>query len=106
MVALPRLRRSWEYLLSFGAHPGETETQRGRRRIIVGAYWIGTTTAIASVLIDFGAGSFLVGILDLVTVVLGYASLIALRLRPRRFALIVHASLRRLWVPHIAPGVG
>lgn len=105
MVASPRVRRLWDYLLSFGAYPGEAATQRGRRRLIVGAYWIGTTAAIVSVLIDFGAGSFWVGVLDAVTVVVGYASLIALRLRPRRFALIIHVSLGTFYSAQLVTSV-
>jgi guanylate cyclase len=93
MPTFPRVRRWWESLLSFGAYAGETDIQRGARRIFVGYQFFG-----ALVLVWFGALTLAQG--DSVTGVLllslAFASVVALgvlRSRPEWFVGIVYIFL-------------
>jgi hypothetical protein len=55
-VTLSRLRRLTEWLLSFGAYPGESDTRRGKRRILVGAIWLASLATVPWALVDMEAG--------------------------------------------------
>ena len=56
MIPTPRWRRLLEPLLSLGAYPGEPETKRGGRRVLLAAVYIATMLSIPPVLADLGAG--------------------------------------------------
>ncbi len=86
---MTRLRRLADQLLSFGAYPGESDTQRGKRRIMVAAIWLASLLTIPTTLTDLGAERFWVGALNLVTLAIGLGALVVMRLRPHRFAPIV-----------------
>ena len=45
-TTVPRLLRFFDRLLSIGAYPEESETQRARRRIMLAALWIATLLTI------------------------------------------------------------
>lgn len=83
MDVLPRVRRFWNYLLSFGSFPGETYTQRGNRRIIVGVLVIGIPARLMAVVDSLESARPAVAMLELSSVAISLGALIALRLRPR-----------------------
>jgi adenylate cyclase len=97
MVGRPRLRRLREYLLSFGAYPGEADTQRGKRRIVVGAAWVATLLTILTFLSDFNAGQFWVAVLNAVAAGVALVGLVVIRLRPHRFGLIFNLMLMTIF---------
>ena len=93
MATFRRVRRWWESLLTSGAYLGETDMQRGRRRIFVGYLFFG-----ALVRVFFGGATLAEG--DLVTGVLllsfALASVVALgvlRSRPGWFVRMVSVFL-------------
>ena len=56
MVALPRLRRLSESLLSLGEYPGETDIRRGKRRIVIGYVVFGSLTRFIGSAVEFSDG--------------------------------------------------
>ena len=90
-VAFSRLRRVLEYLLSFGAYPGEPGTQRGKRRIMVGAIWLASLGTLPYIFADLEAGQTWVAAGSTLAFATGLVGLVAMRLRPDRFPLIVNA---------------
>lgn len=105
MVALPRLKRLWNRLLSFGEYPGETDIQRGKRRIVVGYVVIGVPPRFFFSATEFGEGLTAVGVVDLVAAVVPILALGALRLRPSWFVPIVHVLLFFLLMENLAATV-
>ncbi len=95
MRTAPRLKRFWEYLLSFGAYPEESVEQRGKRRILIGAFWIANTLSIPELVTQLG--TFWIAVLTGATIVSGYAAIFAIRRWPRRFALIFQLELASLF---------
>lgn len=89
MAATPSWRRLLEPLLSIGAYPGEPETKRGGRRVLLAVIYIATVLSIPAALVDLGAGYTWVAIASLVSVAATPFLLIAIRLRPRRFATLI-----------------
>ena len=70
------------YLLGFGSYEGETQIDRGRRRIVVGALWISLPFIVASSLFDVADEVPLVAILVGIQAVLHLGGLILVRQRP------------------------
>ena len=56
MVALPRLRRLSESLLSLGEYPGETDIRRGKRRIVIGYVVFGSLARFIGSAVEFSDG--------------------------------------------------
>ncbi len=102
MARLPRLRRSWDAVLSIGAYPGETDIQRGKRRIVVGFFVIGALTRLFFSALEFGEGLAGVGVVDLTAALIAVVSLGLLRLRPDWFLWIVNAALLFILVEVLA----
>jgi adenylate cyclase len=90
-VAPSRLKRPVEFLLSFGAYQGESGTQRGKRRIMVGAIWLASLGTLPYILVDLEAGQTWVAAGSILAFASGLVGLVAMRLWPDRFALIVNA---------------
>ena len=105
MVALPRLRRWWDSLLSIGAYPSETDIQRGKRRIVVGYFFFGALTRLVVAAIEFGDGLPGVGLVDLSAALVSVFSLGLLRLKPHWFDWIVNAALFFILVEVLAATV-
>jgi len=102
MARLPRLRRSWDAVLSIGAYPGETDIQRGKRRIVVGFFVISALTRLFFSALEFGEGLAGVGVVDLTAALIAVVSLGLLRLRPDWFLWIVNAALLFILVEVLA----
>ena len=92
-MAVSWVRRLAEWLLSFGAYPGESNTQRGKRRIMVGAIWLASLATVPWAIVDVDAGQTWVAVGSTLAAMAGFVGLVALRLRPDRFALIVNSTL-------------
>ncbi|MGI9611227.1 MAG: adenylate/guanylate cyclase domain-containing protein, partial [Acidimicrobiia bacterium] len=93
IVDQPNLPGWVEYLLSFGAYPGESDVQRGRRRIIVGYAWVASLITLGPVAVDLAAGFTWVALLSALIVVVTIPSLFLIRARPHMFASIVNVVL-------------
>lgn len=87
------LQRSVDYFLSFGAFPGESSTQRGRRRIVVGYAWIGSVMTIGPIVMDLVAGMPLVAFFNSLIVVVAIPGLFLIRAKPHLFSAITNVVL-------------
>jgi len=83
--ALAWSRRRLDPLLSIGERPGESETERGSRRVIIAAVAIATLLTIPTALADLSAGYTGVAAVNLGLVVAAPVMLLAVRRRPRLF---------------------
>ena len=82
MFAMPRLRRSWESLLSIGAHPGETDIRRGERRIVVGYVVFGSLARFIGSARGFGEVLPEETVVDISAALISIAALGLLHYRP------------------------
>lgn len=87
------LRRLAENLLAIGAYPGEPETQRARRRIMVAAMSLASLLTIPTVLADFDAGYVWVGLGNTGVIAVTVVALVALHRRPGWFPVIINVFL-------------
>ena len=88
-----RLRRSVEYFLSFGAFPGESIAQRGRRRIVVGYAWIGSAITLGPIAQDLFAGMPLVAFFNSLIIVAAIPGLFLMKAKPHLFGAITNVLL-------------
>ncbi len=102
------LRDVWERLLSIGAYPGETDIQRGKRRIIVGYFIFGPLVRLVFVLTAVGDDETALALILLGASVAPVIALLVLRARPDWFRRIVQVMLFLQLVENlgetIAPG--
>ena len=82
-----RRHRALEYLLSYGAYPGEASNQRGKRRIIVGALWFSLPPILLSALAEEGAGLIASG---LGQTVVHLGALLLMRRYPQLFRIAIY----------------
>jgi len=87
------LQRATDYFLSFGAFPGESNTQRGRRRIIVGYAWIGSAITLGPIALDIFVGVPLVAFFNSLIVVTTVVGLFLMKVRPHQFRAILNVVL-------------
>ncbi len=87
------VRRWWESLLSSGAYPGETDVQRGRRRIVVGYLFFGALVRLIFAALNFDGGETQIGVILLSFGLVSVVALVALRLEPGWFVGIVYVLL-------------
>ena len=92
-----RVKRAWEPVLSIGEYEGEPEIARGGRRVFVAAVVIVTVLSIPTIFADIAAGYTWVGGMNLVVEIVSVAFLVAVHLRPRRFASLVVALFALIW---------
>ncbi len=93
MATFPRVRRRWESVLSSGAYPGETDVQRGRRRIVVGYLFFGALVRLTFAALNFDGGESQIGVMLLSFALVSVIALVALRLEPGWFVGIVYVLL-------------
>lgn len=94
-------RERLEPLLSIGAHPGESETERGGRRVMVAGVVIASATTVPTTVADLGAGYTWVAVMNLELVAAAVVGLAVIAARPRLFRtvitlLFVNASVETL----------
>ena len=87
------MQRATDYFLSFGAFPGESNTQRGRRRIIVGYAWIGSAITLGPIALDIFVGVPLVAFFNSLIVVTTVVGLFLMKVRPHQFRAILNVVL-------------
>lgn len=92
MDQLSRVRRLWENLLGVGAYPGETDSQRAKRRIIVGLLWAVLPFLAVTTVGFYTEGKSWLGALFLVSTADVIVTFVLLWLRPRWFPWIVSAQ--------------
>jgi adenylate cyclase len=85
-------------LLSIGAYPEESETQRARRRIILATTWVASLLTLVPTLMEFLSRLLWVALSDVGILVVTAALLVSLHLKPRRFALIINLLLGTVFV--------
>jgi adenylate cyclase len=79
--------------MSLGTYPGETDLQRGTRRIVVGYFVFGALVRLPVSASEFGEGLRGVGVVDLTAALTSVLLLGVLALKPHRFLWIVDAAL-------------
>ncbi len=79
--------------MSLGTYPGETDLQRGTRRILVGYFVFGALVRLPVSASEFGEGLRGVGVVDLTAALTSVLLLGVLALKPHRFLWIVDAAL-------------
>jgi adenylate cyclase len=92
------MRRFLDFMLSFGAFPGESESQRSRRRIIVAAFWLATFLTIPTVFGYFASGFVWVGVANVIVIVVAPVLLLILDRVPHRFSAVVNAMFAVVYV--------
>jgi len=85
-------------LLSIGAYPEESETQRARRRIILATTWVASLLTLVPTLMEFLSRLLWVALSDVGILVVTAVLLVSLHLKPRRFALIINLLLGTVFV--------
>src|SRR5207249_8496237 len=98
-----RWRKFLEPVLSIGSYPEEPETRRSGRRVFIVAFIMATLFSIPSAFSDLDAGFTWVAAMDFfTTLVVGPLALVAIWLRPRRFATLVNAMFVVIFVAQLA----
>jgi adenylate cyclase len=78
--------------MSIGAYAGETDIQRGKRRIVVGYFFFGAVVRLPISASEFAEGPG-IGAIDLAAALASLLLLGALAIKPHRLAGIVHVAL-------------
>ena len=102
MADQSRLNRFVEYFLSFGAFPGESVTERGRRRIFVGYAWFGIAITIGPVAFDLRAGMPWVAFFESLIIALGVPGLFLIKAKPRLFGAVTNLALMVVFTIQLA----
>jgi guanylate cyclase len=89
MADVPRSRRILDPLLSVGEVPGETETERGGRRVLLVAIYVATVLSIPTGFADLDAGYTTIALTTGATTIVTLLLLVAGWRWPRRFFLFV-----------------
>ena len=79
--------------MSLGGYPGETDIQRGKRRILVGYFFYGALVRLPISISEFGDGVPGIAVIDVTAGLASVLLLGVLALRPRWFVGIVNVAL-------------
>jgi adenylate cyclase len=90
--------RSVDALLSIGAYPEESETQRARRRIILATIWVASFLGALTILRDFLSRLLWAALSTTGIILVTAVVLMGLHLRPRRFAFAINLLLGTVFV--------
>ncbi len=102
MSDLSRWRRLLEPVLTIGEYPDEPETRRSGRRVFLIAFVIATAFTIPQSVMDLAAGYTAVAVMNLISVSLTLPFLVAMKVRPHRFAALVNAMFALIFVTQLA----
>lgn len=91
--------------MSIGSYPGETDSQAGRRRIVVGYMVFRIPPGIIFGLESFSEGIPWVGVVDMVAWILPVLSLLALKIKPHWYVGIVNVLLAAILFENLVPTV-
>ena len=86
----PILKRLLEGILSIGASPSESESQRGGRRVFMLAFILATLLSIPAAIERFDAGYTWVGVVDLVTLAIPVLLLVVIATHPTSYVPALH----------------
>ena len=86
----PILKRLLEGILSIGASPSESESQRGGRRVFMLAFILATLLSIPAAIDRFDAGYTWVGVIDLITLAIPVLLLVAIATHPTSYVPTLH----------------
>jgi guanylate cyclase len=100
-----RIKSWWEWLLSIGAYPEETDAQAGRRRIVIGYMVFGIPPRVIFGLERFSAGHTWVGVLDMLAWTIPAVALVVLARRPHWYTGIVHVLLTAALLENLLPTI-
>ena len=79
--------------MSVGAYPGESDIQRGKRRIVVGYFFFGALVRLPVSASEFSEGLTGVGVVDLTAAIASVLLLVVLAVRPGWFVGVVTTAL-------------
>lgn len=96
-----RWRRILEYVVSVGSYPGEPETQRGGRRVLLVGIVVAALLTIPTAFADLDAGYTWVAAMNFGVVAATPVLLGAIRLKPLRFAWFVTALFILVFVTQL-----
>src|SRR6266550_2229399 len=84
------LKRFLEGILSIGASPSESESQRGGRRVFMLAFILATLLSIPAAIDRFDAGYTWVGVIDLITLAIPVLLLVVIATHPTSYVPTLH----------------
>ena len=93
MVARDGQEGRFAYFFAFGSYPGEPPHQRGRRRILVGTWWIAAAAISIRAVFEWVGGFPLLGLTSGLSAGAVLAALLAIRRWPRRFPWVLNGLL-------------
>jgi guanylate cyclase len=100
-----RLKRLWHRLMQIGAYPGESDSQAGRRRIVIGYILFGVPARLLFGVDALTAGSPIVGITNLLAAAVPAIGLVVLARRPHWFVGVVNVLLAAVVLENLVPTV-
>jgi guanylate cyclase len=92
----------WDRMLSVGAYVGESDVQRGKRRIVVAYMWIGIVPRLIFGIGSIGEGQPLRGWNDLLAALIPVFGLLVLRSRPHWYVWVVNGLLLGILLENLA----
>lgn len=98
-------RRLWNRLMAIGAYPGESASQAGRRRIVIGYILFSVPTRVFFAIDAIDGARLVVGYTNLLAAVVPAIGLVVLATRPRWYAGVVHVLLAAIVLENVVPTV-
>ena len=99
------LRSVWNSILDIGSYPGESNVQRGRRRIVVGYMVVGILPRLGAAATEFAGGLPAVAWVDVLAAIVPALALVALWRRPGWYVGIVHVLLLAIILENLVPTI-
>ena len=105
-MAVPsRLKQLWNRLMDVGSHPGESASQAGKRRIVLGYMVFGIPPRLILGLARFPEGHGWVGLVDMLAWIVPVVGLVALAHRPHWYVGVVNVLLAASLLENLVPTV-
>jgi adenylate cyclase len=95
----------WDWIMSLGSYPGESDAQRGRRRIVVGYIIFSIPPRLLFATIGLAEGRPAIAAVDYVAALLPAVALVVLALRPHWYVGIVNVLLGLILIENIIPTI-
>ena len=96
-----RWRRILDWVLSIGSYPGEPETRRGGRRVVIVAVVVATLLTLPTVFADLDAGYTWVAVMNFFGLALTPFFLLGILRRPHRFGFFITALFAVFFVTQL-----
>jgi adenylate cyclase len=98
-------RRLWNRLMAIGAYAGESASQAGRRRIVIGYILFSVPTRVFFAIDAIDGGRLVVGYTNFLAAVVPAIGLVVLAMRPRWYVGVVHVLLAAIVLENLVPTV-